>query len=79
MLYFRAILDRICRADNQKLYIKSNVDQILDIKEDIAHQIELGVGDIKCLERECASINQTYTKSNDNLSRGAYFTNLLDI
>ena len=60
------------------MYIKANHDQILDIKEIIAHQIELGVGDIKCLMWNCAVYDQNLHKIVDKSFQGAYFTNLLD-
>ena len=76
-LFQTILLTRSAQADNQKMYIKSIVDQILDIIETLTHQIELGVGDTKCLARECASINQANTKSITKLSRGAFLPTCL--
>ena len=54
------------------------MDHILGIKEALLTKIELGVGGYQCLMGSVQSTTRTYTMFNDNLSRGVYFTNLLD-
>ena len=79
-LYFRAISSQDLRSRYKKMYIKANHDQILDIKEIIAHRIELGVGDIKCLMWDCAVYDQNLHKIIDKYFQRCIFlpTDLLE-
>ena len=52
------------------MYIKEINNQILGIKENISHRIELGVGDIKCLMRESAVYDQHRNKDHDKSFQG---------
>ena len=58
------------RSRNKYMYIKENINQILGIKENISHRIELGVGDIKCLMWECAVYDQNLHKVHDKSFQG---------
>ena len=60
------------------MYIKSNNDQILGIKENILLTEKSWETGISSALWERVSFNQTYTKLLVNFPRGEYSTNLLD-